>query len=69
MPAANLVGTENGGWPIITSQLTHERVALAAFGGLAYRLWDEVRDWAAGTVEAGRRAPPRSGAGCAMSWR
>ena len=51
MPVGNLVATENGGWPVITSQLTHERVALAAFGGLAYRLWEEVRDWAAGTLE------------------
>lgn len=46
VPVDNLIGTEGGGWPIITSQLNHERVALAAFGGLAYRLWTDVRDWA-----------------------
>jgi alkylation response protein AidB-like acyl-CoA dehydrogenase len=51
VPLGNLVATENGGWSIITSQLTHERVALAAFGGLAYRLWEEVRDWASVTIE------------------
>ena len=47
VPAGNLVGAEGEGWALITSQLTHERVALAAFGGLAHRLWTDVRDWAA----------------------
>ncbi|MFE7262723.1 acyl-CoA dehydrogenase family protein [Streptomyces sp. NPDC057592] len=32
VPAANLVGPENGGWGLITNQLNHERVALAAIG-------------------------------------
>ncbi|MGW0534724.1 acyl-CoA dehydrogenase family protein [Streptomyces sp. NPDC003032] len=32
VPAANLVGDENGGWGLITNQLNHERVALAAIG-------------------------------------
>ncbi|MFD4631717.1 acyl-CoA dehydrogenase family protein [Streptomyces sp. NPDC058284] len=32
VPAANLVGEENGGWSLITNQLNHERVALAALG-------------------------------------
>ncbi|MET9953208.1 acyl-CoA dehydrogenase family protein [Streptomyces sp. NPDC006339] len=32
VPAGNLVGEENGGWGLITSQLNHERVALAAIG-------------------------------------
>ncbi|MCX4846625.1 acyl-CoA dehydrogenase family protein [Streptomyces sp. NBC_00893] len=30
--ATNLVGPENGGWGLITNQLNHERVALAAIG-------------------------------------
>ncbi|MFJ9792344.1 acyl-CoA dehydrogenase family protein [Streptomyces globosus] len=30
--AGNLVGPENGGWRLITNQLNHERVALAAIG-------------------------------------
>jgi alkylation response protein AidB-like acyl-CoA dehydrogenase len=51
VPVANLVGRENEGWTIITSQLNHERVALAGFGGLAFQLWTEVRDWSAGIVE------------------
>lgn len=32
VPATNLVGAENGGWGLITDQLNHERVALAAIG-------------------------------------
>ncbi|MDI3402675.1 acyl-CoA dehydrogenase family protein [Streptomyces cavernicola] len=32
VPVSNLVGEENGGWGLITNQLNHERVALAAIG-------------------------------------
>ncbi|MEU5300756.1 acyl-CoA dehydrogenase family protein [Streptomyces noursei] len=32
VPYGNLVGEENGGWGLITNQLNHERVALAALG-------------------------------------
>ncbi|MGP3978525.1 acyl-CoA dehydrogenase family protein [Streptomyces sp. 8N114] len=32
VPAGNLVGEENAGWQLITNQLNHERVALAALG-------------------------------------
>ncbi|MET9433610.1 acyl-CoA dehydrogenase family protein [Streptomyces sp. NPDC006551] len=32
VPAGNLVGAENTGWGLITDQLNHERVALAAIG-------------------------------------
>ncbi|MFE6664010.1 acyl-CoA dehydrogenase family protein [Streptomyces sp. NPDC057697] len=32
VPATGLVGPENGGWGLITNQLNHERVALAAIG-------------------------------------
>lgn len=32
VPATALVGAENGGWGLITNQLNHERVALAAIG-------------------------------------
>ncbi|MFF9346499.1 acyl-CoA dehydrogenase family protein [Streptomyces sp. NPDC014734] len=32
VPAGHLVGEENGGWGLITNQLNHERVALAAIG-------------------------------------
>lgn len=41
VPVANRVGPENGGWKLITSQLNHERVALAC-PGLADRIFEEV---------------------------
>jgi 3-oxocholest-4-en-26-oyl-CoA dehydrogenase alpha subunit len=47
VPAANLVGERGGGWRMITTQLNHERVGLAALGGTAWRLWGDVRAWAA----------------------
>jgi hypothetical protein len=46
VPADNLVGERGGGWRMITTQLNHERVGLAALGGPAWRLWGEVRQWA-----------------------
>ncbi len=49
VPVGNVVGEVNQGWRLITTQLNHERVGLAALGGLAHRMWDEVRDWAAVT--------------------
>jgi len=45
-PVANRIGEENEGWRLITTQLNHERVGLAAVGGLAPRLWDDVVAWA-----------------------
>jgi alkylation response protein AidB-like acyl-CoA dehydrogenase len=45
VPKSNLVGELHGGWRLITGQLNHERVGLAAVSALAHRLWDEVRDW------------------------
>ena len=46
VPAANLVGPENGGWTLITSQLKHERIALAT-PGFAESMLDAVWRWAA----------------------
>ncbi|MFF1693703.1 acyl-CoA dehydrogenase family protein [Streptomyces sp. NPDC058257] len=40
VPATNLVGEENGGWGLITNQLNHERVALAAIGMQAEDFYD-----------------------------
>jgi 3-oxocholest-4-en-26-oyl-CoA dehydrogenase alpha subunit len=45
VPKGNVVGDVNAGWQLITTQLNHERVGLAAMGGLAHRLWDEVVAW------------------------
>ena len=45
VPAANLVGAENGGWKIITGQLNHERISLLTVGRLQ-RLLEDVTAWA-----------------------
>ena len=56
VPAANLVGDVNAGWSMITTQLNHERVGLAATSALAFNLHDDTVAWAADTVapEGGR---------------
>ncbi len=46
VPHSALVGELNEGWRLITGQLNHERVGLAAVGALAHRLWAEVAEWA-----------------------
>ena len=45
VPRSALVGGLNEGWRLITGQLNHERVGLAAVSALAFRLWDEVAEW------------------------
>ena len=49
VPADMLVGVENGGWKLITLQLNHERIGIAAFGNAAIRCFHEVIDWAKAT--------------------
>jgi hypothetical protein len=46
VPDSALVGQLNEGWRMITNQLNHERVGLAAVAALALRLWGEVAEWA-----------------------
>jgi alkylation response protein AidB-like acyl-CoA dehydrogenase len=46
VPKDNVVGEVNAGWKLITMQLNHERVGLAALSGLTERLVDDVTDWA-----------------------
>ena len=53
VPAANLVGAENGGWKIITGQLNHERISLLTVGRLQ-RLLEDVTAWARTTEIDGR---------------
>lgn len=48
VPANNLVGAENAGWRLITSQLNHERVSLFTVG-LTEQLLEDVTRWAADT--------------------
>lgn len=46
VPKENVVGEIHGGWKLITMQLNHERVGLAALSGLTERLVDDVVTWA-----------------------
>jgi hypothetical protein len=46
VPRSALVGELNEGWRLITGQLNHERVGLAAVSALAQRLWTETAAWA-----------------------
>jgi alkylation response protein AidB-like acyl-CoA dehydrogenase len=55
VPASALVGEENNGWPLITNQLNHERVALTSAAPVRLAL-REVRDWARETTLADGRA-------------
>lgn len=49
VPVSNVVGELHQGWRLITDQLNHERVALAARGGIANELYDGVLRWARAT--------------------
>ncbi len=46
VPADMLVGEENGGWRLITTQLNNERVMLGPAGRVG-SIYDRVHDWAA----------------------
>src|SRR5271165_377463 len=52
VPAANLVGEENGGWKLVTNQLNHERVALVSAQPIFLAL-NAVREWAQNTKDTG----------------
>ncbi|OUZ10135.1 acyl-CoA dehydrogenase [Aeromicrobium sp. PE09-221] len=55
VPVGNLVGTENEGWQLITSQLNAERVTICPVG-VVYRRLEEVLAWARRTeAPDGRR--------------
>ncbi|MFJ5273628.1 acyl-CoA dehydrogenase family protein [Streptomyces sp. NPDC088358] len=54
VPASRLVGEENRGWQLITNQLNHERVALAAIGM-------QAEDFYTAALEAARTPDPVSG--------
>ena len=47
VPRTDVVGEVDGGWRLITAQLNHERVGLAALGGRTHQLWEQVLAWAA----------------------
>ncbi len=55
VPASMLVGEENGGWKMLTTQLNFERVMLGPSGGITKQL-GEVVEWAKHTTAGdGRR--------------
>ncbi|GGV04154.1 acyl-CoA dehydrogenase [Streptomyces filipinensis] len=49
VPVSRRVGEENQGWRLITNQLNHERVTLAAHGTMAIRALHDVQRWATET--------------------
>jgi len=49
VPVSNRIGEENEGWRMITTQLNHERVGIAAWAGYAREMWNAVARWAADT--------------------
>ena len=55
VPKGNVVSGVNEGWRLITTQLNHERVGLAALSGLTYRLYEDTVAWCR-TEQSGRRA-------------
>jgi acyl-CoA dehydrogenase len=55
VPASALIGAENQGWPLITNQLNHERVALTSAAPILTAL-REVRQWAGDTTLPDGRA-------------
>ena len=52
VPLDMIVGEENGGWRLITEQLNHERVGLAAWGINAWGLFRDALAWARETRTA-----------------
>jgi 3-oxocholest-4-en-26-oyl-CoA dehydrogenase alpha subunit len=55
VPASMLVGELNGGWQLITEQLNHERVGLAALAYGAQGCFDDTLAWARATALASGR--------------
>jgi alkylation response protein AidB-like acyl-CoA dehydrogenase len=49
VPVENVVGRENGGWTLITTQLNHERIGLSAFSSYGVYLLERTIDWARST--------------------
>jgi hypothetical protein len=52
VPKENIVGGLNGGWKLITTQLNHERIGLAAFGSACFSRTERVIEWARDTETA-----------------
>jgi alkylation response protein AidB-like acyl-CoA dehydrogenase len=55
VPESRIVGGVNSGWRLITTQLNHERIGLAAYGSVALKHQADVVEWARETTaEDGR---------------
>ena len=52
VPVDMIIGEENGGWRLITEQLNHERVGLAAWGIQGWKIFRDAMDWARNTKNA-----------------
>ncbi|MBF6347929.1 acyl-CoA dehydrogenase family protein [Nocardia flavorosea] len=45
VPVTNVVGEQDRGWDLITTQLNHERVGLAAFSGICGAMLESTLEW------------------------
>lgn len=52
VPTDMIIGEENKGWRLITSQLNHERVGLAAWGIQGWKIFRDAMEWARNTKAA-----------------
>ena len=52
VPLDMIIGQENGGWRLITEQLNHERIGLAAWGIQGWKLFRSALQWARETRNA-----------------
>jgi len=52
VPIDMIIGAENGGWRLITEQLNHERVGLAAWGIQGWKIFRAALEWARNTRNA-----------------
>ncbi len=67
VPKGNVVGDVNAGWRLITNQLNHERVGLAALGGTTHRLYDRMVEWCRDTP-SGDGTPGSEGRMLDVAW-
>jgi 3-oxocholest-4-en-26-oyl-CoA dehydrogenase alpha subunit len=63
VPKNNVVSDVNRGWQLITTQLNHERVGLAALTGNTHRLYDDTVAWAAAEPSGGPTTGSSTGLG------
>ena len=52
VPTDMIIGKENAGWRLITEQLNHERVGLAAWGINGWKIFRDAMNWARTTKNA-----------------